>query len=214
MKSSKIAFILAVIILTTSQLNAQVPEDNFNRAYVYGEKNMFKEAVMEYNKALSFNPDNEMAMRIYFNLGIVYDKLHQKDKAIESFRQVLTLNPDLFIVRMNLANALFGLENFDEAAVHYEKALEIDPDYSKKYVIYYNLALCYKNTNKFNESLNYSNKILEADPEKVEALKLVAENCINLEKYEEAEKCLNELESKGVSQKELFLLLQKKKQLK
>lgn len=76
-------------------LNDKLTSEKFNYYYVKGlnlfQKRMFKDAVLEFEKAGKLNPKSA---KIDYNLAVIYDD-HLKDKkvAVEHYKRYLKLNP-------------------------------------------------------------------------------------------------------------------------
>ena len=74
----------------------------------------------------------------YCNLGIIEFKEGNTVKAIDCFTKSLKLDPRHFESHYNLANLYSEIDDLKLAAVHYQMAAEVRPDYAN---LYYNLGL-------------------------------------------------------------------------
>ena len=74
----------------------------------------------------------------YCNLGILLSKAGQSAKAFDCFTKALQHNPRHFQSQFNLGNFYFEQDNLRLARMHYELAIELQPDCAS---VYFNLAL-------------------------------------------------------------------------
>lgn len=204
----KSVMLACVCLCLSSSVFAQSPEDFFNRAYVYVQRGYIDDAIAEYNAALQYNPEKEMATRIYYNLGLIYNRIHEPERAVESYEKALQIRPNLFIVRFGLANTLYDLKHYKRAAEEYIKALKIDPEYSNKFGIYFRIASAYNEIGNYDASIEWCQKIVDTNQSEAAVWELLAENYFAKKYYKEVEQCLNKLESLGYPQKEFFKKLQ------
>ncbi len=189
-------------------LYAQAPEDFFNRAYVYVQRGYMDEAIREYGQALKCNPDAEMSTRIFYNMGLIYQRVEKPELAIEAFKKAIQIKPKLFTPRYNLANALYEVKRFKEAAEQYEQALQIDPDYSNKMALYYRIAESYSNAGNHDKTIEWAGEIVKEKPNDAAIWQILADSYFAKKSYKEVEQCLNKLENLGYPQKDFFLKLQ------
>jgi tetratricopeptide (TPR) repeat protein len=97
-----------------------------------------QEAVAEFTKALKLNPDNVPA---HLYLGYAYLSLGDPEKAIPHLKLAVRADPSDADTRGNLAEALFALRRFREAATQFEKLSETN---SNNPEVWYRLGLCYQ----------------------------------------------------------------------
>ena len=74
----------------------------------------------------------------YCNLGIIESKAGKVSKAFDSFTKSLEHAPRHFEAHYNLGNLYFEGDNIRLARMHYELAIEINPDFPN---LYFNLGL-------------------------------------------------------------------------
>jgi tetratricopeptide (TPR) repeat protein len=74
----------------------------------------------------------------YCNLGILLSKAGQTAKAFDCFTKGLQHNPRHFQSQFNLGNFYFEQDNLRLARMHYELAIELQPDFAS---VYFNVAL-------------------------------------------------------------------------
>jgi tetratricopeptide (TPR) repeat protein len=74
----------------------------------------------------------------YCNLGIIYSNRQDFTKAIDCFTRSLKEDPRHFESHYNLANVYAEQGNLPLAKLHYQVAIEVEPDFSNSY---FNLGL-------------------------------------------------------------------------
>ncbi len=74
----------------------------------------------------------------YCNLGILLSKAGQTAKAFDCFTKALQHNPRHFQSQFNLGNLYFEQNSLQLARLHYELAIELDPDCAG---VHFNVAL-------------------------------------------------------------------------
>ena len=78
-----------------------------------------------YEKLLSFEAEKA---QIYYELGHLYLKKEDKINSISAFKLAVDENPDNPFYNNSLAYAYTKAELFEDAIIHYQKAIEINPD--------------------------------------------------------------------------------------
>lgn len=97
-----------------------------------------RQAVTQLTEALRLNPHDFVA-ELY--LGYAYLKLGYPEKAIPHLEVVLKSHPADASVRGNLAEALFAVKRFREAATQFEKLSQVAP---RNPEVWYRLGLCFQ----------------------------------------------------------------------
>lgn len=72
-----------------------------------------------------------LAAQAHKNLGSSLERLGDQDGAVEQYREALRLNPDLAEANNALGNHFAGLGQFEEALVHFDRAVYPDEDLGK-----------------------------------------------------------------------------------
>ncbi|MCB0599593.1 MAG: tetratricopeptide repeat protein [Saprospiraceae bacterium] len=85
------------------------------------------------------------------NMGIIYAGKGETAKAIGAFTKALSLQPRHLEAHYNLANVYFDASNYDLAIVHYEVALEIDPDFGDAW---FNLTIAFLATKMHKKAMD------------------------------------------------------------
>jgi len=173
----EIAIFIGIIPLCFIFVNRDLPINHkytdlmsySNLGNVYAKKHRFKEAILEYRKALLINPDFAV---VHNNLGNVYMSEGLLDEAIREYNKALESGMVSCVTRYNLGNAYYRKGLLDEAIVQYQKSVDVNPHFSKAY---YNLSACYDKKNDSVKALYHCKKAIEngfkVDPELLSKLK-------------------------------------------
>lgn len=105
-----------------------------------------QDAITQFTEALKLDPHNVPA---HLYLGYAYLSLNQPAKAIPPLELALGADPSDTELRGNLAEALFAIKRFHEAAIQFEKLSQLDPGNPQ---VWYRLGSCYQDLSQ--ESFN------------------------------------------------------------
>ncbi|HEX9961882.1 MAG TPA: FG-GAP-like repeat-containing protein [Pyrinomonadaceae bacterium] len=100
------------------------------------------------------------------NLGVAQLEQFNYKEAAEEFRRALTLDSQMKIARINLAVALFNLQDIEGAREAAERAAEITPERPQTHYI---LGLIARNQNRTDDAAGFFRRVLEIDPQDVGA---------------------------------------------
>ncbi|MBF0447410.1 MAG: tetratricopeptide repeat protein [Magnetococcales bacterium] len=106
------------------------PTAHFNLGLALKELNRFDEAIEQYKKTLSIDPNYAGVHR---NLGNVFIGQYKLDEAVACYKQALSINPNQPEIYGAIANAFSELGRLDEAVEYYQKALSLKPDDAEVY---------------------------------------------------------------------------------
>ncbi len=104
----------------------------------YRYKIMYKEAIIDLNKALELDPDYGPAINL---LAYTYSAMGNYEKAIEYFRRYASVSPGDANPFDSKGELYFKLGNLDKAIDKYKEALEVKPDFASGPWIAYIYAL-------------------------------------------------------------------------
>ncbi len=93
---------------------------------IYQGREMYKEAVESYQKAIELDPTWGYALN---QLAYVYSDIGDYEKAIEYFERYAALSPGDANPVDSMAEQYFRMGRLDEAIAKYKEALEIKPDF-------------------------------------------------------------------------------------
>jgi len=179
----------AVLFLATSCKKLKVGtlrgNYHFSRANSLFSDNRFRQAIEEYERALSYNPNLTEAFRL---LGESYKNLYKPgvdspdnqekaQKALEALNKAYEIDPTNKAVILSLGNMYDMMRNFEEAEKYFLKILEMEPtDMDNYYVV----AGLYKRYSGEREELKqraeqmYLRRI-ETDPENPQGYAYIAQ---------------------------------------
>ena len=170
------------------------------------------EAVTEYQRALAASPDEArthhnlaLALRatgdlagagkhfsrslaieprceVYADFGLVQDILGREDLARESYEKGFALDGDCPAARMNLASMLLEDAGYEEAALHYRKAIEGKPSAAA----HSGLGYALNQLGRLEEAAAEHDKAVALDPSLAEVHRNRALTQARQRKYEEA----------------------------
>lgn len=108
--------------------DAYNPDILFKIAYILQQQNDNDEALKYYKEALELDKDNEF---IHNSMASIYRKNGEFTSARMHLQASVECNSENKVTYYNYGNLLVDMENIEEAMIMYEKALEIDPDFSE-----------------------------------------------------------------------------------
>jgi len=170
------------------------------------------EAVTEYGRALAVSPDDArthhnlaLALRatgdltgagthftrslaieprceVYADFGLLQDILGREDLARESYEKAFALDGDCPAARMNLASMLLEDGGYEEAALHYRKAIEAKPSAAA----HSGLGFALNQLGRLDEAAAQHDAAVALDPSLAEVHRNRALTQARLKKYDEA----------------------------
>jgi len=157
----------------------QLESDNLNVLYyeglVYNKLKRYQEAKTVIQKAISLLPTKEpkVIAKYYFELGFAQNKLKEYDKAHESFKYanfgiykpiIAKLSPEYYTMA---AQSYMVMGDLDEAKQLLDIALQMNPDYTRAYIL--QAILAQRRTNQSTAIAYYKKAAdLEKDPKALE----------------------------------------------
>ncbi|MDN5204167.1 tetratricopeptide repeat protein [Fulvivirgaceae bacterium BMA10] len=107
-------------------------DPSFHQAYVQRglakfNLNDMQGALSDFNKALSLEPDNIVAL---FNRGLTREKLNELETAKQDFTSVLSLDPNHERALLSRANISVKFKAYQEAIHDYDQAIDRNPTYA------------------------------------------------------------------------------------
>ncbi len=129
-----------------------------------------------YTKLLEMKGDNltKEDMVTFNRLGIALRKQGKWKHALENYKKALTVVPDDTRVIYNMGLAFADGQQFREAVGCYDKALRLDPSFSKTAaVVAFNMAYAYFMTKDVESAKHFLSVALEVDPTHASSRKLL-----------------------------------------
>ena len=124
----------------------------------------FNEAVVAYEKAISFQPKNPDAN---YNLGIIYQEQSKSKKAEEEYKKCVDADPSYAEAYNNLGIILTDQGRYDEAIENYNKCISIAPDYAEAFN---NLGMAFKDQGKAEDAIKVFRKAIAIRHDYVDAI--------------------------------------------
>lgn len=159
----------AEVLLKAVQLSPDNVSYRFNLGNAYTEMEEYGLAKSAYMDALDRDPSHIPSLT---HLADVYELTGEPEKAGELFGYVTRLAPENALGFFNLGNFLLRQNLHIEAVKEYQKAIEIDPDFTDAY---YTIAWILKEAGAAESAIKYAKEGLKTDPESDELKKLLIE---------------------------------------
>ncbi|MDR0418700.1 MAG: tetratricopeptide repeat protein [Prevotellaceae bacterium] len=137
-------------------------EDFLTKAYNAFEKQQYKIAVENYQKAINLDPTNEGA---YNNLGNVYHVQGKYNQALEMYQKAIELRPDYANAYYNLGIVYDDMGYYLLAIDAYIRALRLEPESPE---IYNNMGISYDRQGNYAEAIKSYKKVIELKPDYAE----------------------------------------------
>jgi len=135
-------------------------------------------AGQHFTRSLAIEPRCE----VYADFGLIQDILGREDLARESYEKGIALDGDCPAARMNLASMLLEDAGYEEAALHYRKAVEAKPSAAA----HSGLGYALNQLGRLDEAAAEHDKAVALDPSSAEVHRNRALTQSRLKKYDEA----------------------------
>lgn len=111
---------------TVVKLNPKSPKAYAGRAYVFKKLERFKDALEDYSKAISLNPQKEEKEKYYLERGDVYLELNDYKKAFDDYNRVIKKNPKYADAYYYRGYAFHQRSQYDKAIADLNKAISLN----------------------------------------------------------------------------------------
>lgn len=153
------------------------------RGRLYSEDKLYKEALLDFDSAISQLEGSEHQCLAYTLRGEVYYQLEEIDKALRDFDNSIELCQDLVSPYYH-KGFIYAQQNQESAALeNYKKAVDLD---STRLDIYWNMSRIYKKLGNKQELIYCYSAILKQEPANYSALELRGFIYSHLGDYESA----------------------------
>jgi Tfp pilus assembly protein PilF len=152
-----------------AEINPRDPMSHSNLGAYLQEHQRFREAVEQYNTAISLTSDRGLLAASYANRGSAYRELGDDTKAQESYDQALRLNPNQFNAYLGLGRLLERQGKLEEAISNYSRSVELRPTDQG----YLWLGRALEKANRSREALAAYQEALKISPDLEEAQKAI-----------------------------------------
>ena len=128
-------------------LQANDPEQHFNRGLEHYKAGRLKDAIVTFNQAIKLNP-KEAELSYY--LGEAYYSSEMYVEAIKAYKQALKLKPIHSAARNNLGMAYLKVGQFEQAVESFNETIRREPEY---FLAHYDLGAAYLERGNLNAAL-------------------------------------------------------------
>ena len=90
---------------------------------IYFEKNNLHKAFLQYEKSLKLQPDN---ISVLYKKALCLAAGRRNEEAVKEFKALIKKKPDYALAYQGLGRAYFQTEEYEEAEIHFRKALGLD----------------------------------------------------------------------------------------
>lgn len=135
------------------------PPDGVARDFLTAK--VYSQALHLYDARYARDPTDLGSARI---LAFFYYRLGHNEKAVEMYEKIIEADPESGTVlneRQILADALKRLKRYDDALVHMEYVLGMQPDVMNNY---YNMAAMYNESGRFDRAISVADRGLARNP--------------------------------------------------
>lgn len=122
--------------VTDPHLNKKFSLKHYELAEMYGSYSRYEEALFEYNKAATLDPDN---LEIRIKIAKNYTKKGFTSKAFEELKRLKNENPGYMPARIALGLLHYGNGNIIEAQAEWQNVLSREPNHPEA-IMYVNLS--------------------------------------------------------------------------
>ncbi len=158
----------------------------YNLAQLAEKKGNTEQAIELYQKAMVNSPNNSY---IPYDLGVLYDRMGKVKEAEEMYHKALEVDDKNPLAYNNLGYHAFMSGDIDKAISLYQKSLEIKPDLINAL---YNIADAFSTKGGLEKVIPYFEKALDIQPQDYNLHNALGFYCLQVAKYDEAEKHLKE----------------------
>lgn len=118
----------------------------------FEQRGQFAEAMVEYNRALEFAPNNTDA---YYNRALLYQRQGNSEAALSDFNKIIEIHPNYSEPYYGRGTIYEGRGQRDKAIAEYTKALENNVNYT---LAYYKRAMAYQYKGEYRKALDDAKK--------------------------------------------------------
>ena len=135
-----------------------IDEDMIKLALKYHREGDITTAASIYNQILQIDPDNINALYL---MGMLTYQNNEYDKALIYLNEAVKRKPLPLLYQM-LGNIFVSKNDFINALICYENAIQLDPNF---YDVYNNYGYVFYNSGKYDEAIYYYKKAAEFEPD-------------------------------------------------
>jgi protein O-mannosyl-transferase len=148
-----------------ARINPKDPMSRNNLGIYFQKHNQMREAVAQYEAAVSLTSDSGFLAQAYANLGAAHRALGEDEEAHKSFDQSLRFNPNQSNAWLGLGRLAQKQGKFDEAISDLSRSVELQPTAQG----YFELGQTFSQTGHIPEAMDAYQQALKISPDLVEA---------------------------------------------
>lgn len=146
-----------------SSIEKKNPYYHNSLAYAYVQAKEYESALIEYQKAIRLNPDNEWTSIVSQAIGAIYHQIKDNtDAAITAYQSATVLDPLNIDAFISLAEIYQEINDYSNAIDNYLEVIKLDPSIGR---IYCNLGLCLWEKDFLEEAIIAYQKAVSLDGE-------------------------------------------------
>jgi tetratricopeptide (TPR) repeat protein len=161
--------------------------DHYLAGALYDFQYLYKEALLEYHKALSYDSSSAQILKA---IGRGLFRIEQYHKAIQYLNRSLSLNPVDRETLYYLAEAHYRLKNNDNATIYFEQLNDIDPYNS---LVHANLIFLYTRSGQIDKLIFLREKLVELYGYEDESVYQLLTLYMQVNKLDKASRLIQEL---------------------
>lgn len=127
--------------------------------HLYNEKNEFEQAIWAYDFAIAIDENFSDA---HLQKGYCYSELADHEHAAEAFKRYMELEVPDPLSYTSIGDCFRAMQQIDQAEWHYQKALELDPDFSEAW---FGMGIVEAMRSDFKSAIRCFDRTLELCPE-------------------------------------------------
>jgi len=163
----KLTILFAIFSFICVQAHAQGGLEEFVRAENLYNQKKFKEALVEYNNAITKDAKN---YKFHFHQGKCFLLVKEEDNAIKAFQKTVELQKDFVEAYEKLAKLYEKNKQLDQAILAYDNAFKYDTDAKKKLSHKLSVIKNLQKAKKFTEAGNHINDAKQLAPDDLQVL--------------------------------------------
>ena len=139
-------------------------------AYSYANLSHYDKAIELYTKIIELAPENSSG---YTGLGFIYRKQGKNEAAIKEFTKGILYAPDNAIAHFEKAEALFEIDQYEEALKSYYKALQFSGVETEAETLH-RIAQVNLGLKNYDKAIKICNDVLSRDPSYISVNNIIA----------------------------------------
>jgi tetratricopeptide (TPR) repeat protein len=132
--------------------------DYLNRGNGYLNKEMYDQAIADFNQAIRIDPNNASA---YINRGVAYSGKGDYDRAIADYTQAIRLDSNSANAYEKRGWAYANKGDYDRAIADFTQAIRLNPNFG----VYNNRGLIYADMGDYNRAIADYNQAISLNPD-------------------------------------------------